>query len=125
MQISHKTFTTNLYQAIFACVAALAAIALTACDGSRETDALIDPLVAQQLVAARADPDKALADKVKKALGVEEGAAYGVEVSASDGTVVLWGKVDSTAERRRVATLAAGVVGVRGLINYLTLDPGA
>jgi osmotically-inducible protein OsmY len=81
--------------------------------------------VAQQLVAMRADPDKALADKVKKALGTDEGAAYGVEVSATDGTVILWGKVDSSAERRRMATIAAGVVGVRTLINNVTLDPGA
>jgi osmotically-inducible protein OsmY len=101
------------------------ALALAGCDASRETDAAIDPLVAQQLVAARADPDKALADKVKKALGTEEGAAYGVEVSANDGTVILWGRVDSTAERRRLATITAGVVGVRALINNIALDPGA
>ena len=114
-----------MYQARLVCAAAFVAITLAACDASQSTDAAIDPLVAQQLVAARADPDKALADKVKKALGTEEGAAYGVEVSAADGTVILWGKVDSTAERKRLATTAAGVIGVRALINNVTLDPGA
>jgi osmotically-inducible protein OsmY len=106
-------------------VLAAFALSLAACDGSQGPAAAVDPVVAQQLVATRADPDKALADKVKKALGIDEGAAYGVEVSATDGTVTLWGQVDSSAERRRVATIAAGVVGVRTLINNVTLDPGA
>ena len=106
-------------------VLAAFAFSLAACDGSQEPVAAVDPVVAQQLVAVRADPDRALADKVKKALGTDEGAAYGVEVSATDGTVILWGKVDSSAERRRMATIAAGVVGVRTLINNITLDPGA
>jgi len=107
-----------------ACGVALG-ISLAACDSPRDPESVLDPLVTQQQVAMRADPDKALADKVKKALGTYEGAAYGVEVSATDGTVILWGKVDSSAERRRMATIAAGVVGVRALINNVALDPGA
>jgi osmotically-inducible protein OsmY len=111
-------------------IAGLAAIAagpllLAACDAATSPEGLIEPTIAQQLVAERADPDKALADKVKKALGTSEGAAYGVEVSATEGTVILWGEVDSTSERKRIATTAAGVVGVHALVNNLTVDPGA
>lgn len=108
--------------------AAFAAIALTlaACDASQDTDAAIDPAVAQQLVAARVDPDKALADKVKTALGLDAAqGAYGVEVTASDGTVQLWGTVDSTAVRKRFKVTAAGVVGVRALEDHIQVDPGA
>jgi osmotically-inducible protein OsmY len=109
-------------------VAGCAAIALglAACDASQNTDAKIDPLSAQQMVAARADPDKALADKVKRALGEDVGpGAYGVEVTATDGTVQLWGRVESNAVRKRIGVTAAAVIGVRALENHLQVDPGA
>jgi osmotically-inducible protein OsmY len=104
---------------------AAAAFILTACDSTVSSDGVLDPSVAQQVVAERADPDRALAEKVKKALGTEEGVAYGVEVTATDGKVSLWGTVDSTVARKRLATTAAGVVGVRGLDNHINVDPGA
>ena len=110
---------------IRAAVLATIALTLAACDSATSSDGVLDPAVAQQVVAERADPDRALADKVKKALGAEEGAAYGVEVTAADGKVNLWGTVDSTAARKRLATTAAGVVGVRALENHVNVDPGA
>jgi osmotically-inducible protein OsmY len=107
--------------------AAFAAIALilAACDSTTSSEGVLDPSVAQQVVAERSDPDRALAEKVKKAIGTDEGVAYGVEVTAADGKVNLWGTVDSTAARKRLATTAAGVVGVRGLENHIKVDPGA
>jgi osmotically-inducible protein OsmY len=102
------------------------ALVLAACDTSRDMDAAIDPLVAQQLVAARADPDKALAEKVKTALGLDAvPGMYGLEVTASDGAVDLWGTVDNSAARKRIVTTAAGVVGVRALRDHIQVDPGA
>jgi osmotically-inducible protein OsmY len=84
------------------------------------------PEVAQERVAARADPDDALTQQVEKALGIETGSMpYGVEVTAKDGRVVLWGTVASTATRRRLELSAAGVVGVRAVENRLVVDPGA
>jgi osmotically-inducible protein OsmY len=107
-----------------ACVAF--ALSLAGCDSSHPTETMLDPMVAQQLVASRADPDKALADKVKHALAIDvEPGAYGVEVTATDGTVQLWGKVGSTAMRKRFELTAAGVVGVKALENKLVVDPGA
>jgi osmotically-inducible protein OsmY len=107
--------------------AAFAAIALTlsACDSATGPEGVLDPSVAQQIVAERANPDMALAQKVRKALGTGEGAAYGVDVTAADGTVVLWGTVESSAERKRLETTAAGVVGVRALKDNTKVDPGA
>jgi osmotically-inducible protein OsmY len=108
--------------------AACAAIALflPACDGSHYSVVTLDATAARQLVAAQVDPDRALADKVKHALAVDtEPGAYGVEVTASDGAVDLWGTVDGSAARKRLATTAAGVVGVRALRDHLRIDPGA
>lgn len=105
-------------------LASLSAVALllSGCDAQPGLDAHI----AQEVVAARADPDAALADKVEKALGLETGSMpYGVEVTAQDGRVELWGTVDSSAARRRFEVTAAGVVGVRAVENHLKVDPGA
>ena len=102
------------------------AVALTACDSPRDSESVLDPIVAQQLGASRSDPDKALAEKVKAALGVDTGQSpYGIEVTAADGMVDLWGTVDSSAARKRFATSAAGVVGVRALRDHIQVDPGA
>ena len=103
------------------------AAALAACEpshgpGSELTNA---PAVAQILAEARADPDKALADKVKQALGIDAGTpVYGVEVTAADGAVQLWGTVASSAEKSRFAVIAAGVVGVKAVENRIAVDPG-
>ncbi len=99
---------------------------LAACDSARETEGTIDPVVAQQLLAAREDPDNALAQKVERALGIETGSLpYGVEVTAEDGRVQLWGTVESNAVRKRLELSAAGVVGVKAIENRLVVDPGA
>jgi osmotically-inducible protein OsmY len=85
----------------------------------------IDPVAAQEVALARTDPDAALAEKVERALGVDSAAAYGVEVTATDGAVELWGTVDSNAVRKRLELTAAGVVGVKALTSRLKVDPGA
>jgi osmotically-inducible protein OsmY len=95
---------------------------LAACDAQPG----LDPVIAQEIAVARIDPDAALAQKVEKALGIETGALpYGVEVTAKDGKVELWGTVDSTGARKRFELTAAGVVGVKALENHLQVDPGA
>jgi len=95
---------------------------LAACDAQPG----LDPVVAQELSIARTDPDAALAEKVERALGVENGSLpYGVEVTASAGKVDLWGTVDSTAARKRFELIAAGVVGVKAIESHLRVDPGA
>jgi len=86
----------------------------------------LEPAVAQQVASAAIDPDAALARKVEKALGIETGAMpYGIDVTATDGKVELWGTVDSTAARRRFELTAAGVVGVKAIESHLKVDPGA
>ena len=95
---------------------------LAACDAQPG----LEPGVAQVVAIARIDPDAALAQKVEKALGNDTGAMpYGVEVTAADGKVELWGTVDSNAARKRFELTAAGVVGVKAIESHLQVDPGA
>jgi osmotically-inducible protein OsmY len=95
---------------------------LAACD----THTGVESIAPQEVALARVDPDAALAGKVEKALGAEGAPfAYGVEVTAQDGNVELWGTVDSTAARKRFELTAAGVVGVKSLQSHLKVDPGA
>lgn len=95
---------------------------LAACDSRSGVEGILP----QEVALAKIDPDAALAEKVEKALGAGDAPlAYGVEVTARDGKVELWGTVDSNAARKRFGVIAAGVVGVRSVENRLRVDPGA
>src|SRR6185503_2333800 len=110
-------------------IAATAAIAfsLAACNARHGSGSMFEPVAAQQLAVERIDPDNALTEKVKTALGLDagQGASYGVELPASDGAVDICGTVDGSAVRKRLEVTAAGVVGVKALRNHIQVDPGA
>src|SRR5262245_27016459 len=56
------------------------------------------------------DPNKELADRVKRALESEAKIqAAGIDVTAKDGRVTLWGTTTTTAERRRAENAAKKV----------------
>jgi osmotically-inducible protein OsmY len=61
-------------------------------------------------------PDAELGGKVKQALHTS-----GVEVSAADGVVTLYGTVDAPAEPHRLAMLAMSIEGVRSVVNNLVV----
>lgn len=107
---------------IRAAVIAALLLGVAACEVSHQ----VDPAVEAHLEAIRGNPDQALTDKVKKALGLDaQPGIYGIEVTVTKGTVQLWGTVESTAERKRVEVTTAGVVGVRAVDSRLAVDPGA
>jgi len=98
---------------------------LAACNSEQDVPLAAEQAMVEELLAP-ADPDKQLSDKVNRALGLDTGAVpYGVDVTVSDGRVILWGTVDSTAARKRFEITAAGVVGVKAIENHLQVDPGA
>jgi len=106
-------------------IAALACV-LAACDRQIDASRAVEQAVASEILAPAIDPDLVLANKVAKALGVDSVThPYGVAVTVTDGTVKLWGTVDSDTSRKRFEVLAAGVVGVRAVENRLRVDPGA
>jgi hypothetical protein len=122
--------------------AALAALALAACSEPPPPPAAKKaepaPAAAPQAKAPEApkpepkaeepkpDPNKELAQKVKRAL--EQDAkiqAAGIDVTASNGTVTLWGTAATAGERNRAATAAAKVQGVTKVENKIAVVKGS
>ena len=76
--------------------------------------------------APKPDPDKALAQRVKRALESEAKVeATGIDVTASAGAVTLWGTAATDAERRRAAQIAAKVEGVKSVDNRIAVVKGS
>jgi len=72
------------------------------------------------------DPNKELAARVKSALESEAKIqAAGIDVTAADGKVTLWGTTTTTAERRRAEAAAKKVDGVSAVDNQLKVVKGS
>ena len=72
------------------------------------------------------DPNKELAAKVKRALeGEAKIQAAGIDVTAADGKVTLWGTAASNAERNRAGNVAKKVEGVTAVDNQLKVVRGS
>lgn len=72
------------------------------------------------------DPNKELAGRVKRALESEAKIqAAGIDVTASDGKVTLWGTAATAAERRRAEATAKKVEGVSGVDNQIKVVKGS
>jgi len=82
--------------------------------------------VAKAPEAPKPDPNKELAAKVKRALeGEAKIQGAGIDVTASDGKVTLWGTAATAAERKRAATVASKVEGVTSVENKLAVVKGS
>ena len=76
--------------------------------------------------APKPDPNKELAMRVKSALDNDgKVPSQGIDVTAKDGRVVLWGTTATPAERSRAAQVAAKVDGVTGVDNQLKVVKGS
>jgi hyperosmotically inducible periplasmic protein len=76
--------------------------------------------------APKPDPNKELARRVKQALegdGKIQGA--GIDVTATDGKVTLWGTTATPGERSRAGQIAAKVDGVSAVDNQLKVVKGS
>jgi hypothetical protein len=72
------------------------------------------------------DPNKELAARVKRALESEAKIqAAGIDVTAADGKVTLWGTTTTAAERRRAEAAAKKVEGVSAVDNQLKVVKGS
>jgi len=82
--------------------------------------------VARAPEAPKPDPNKELAARVKRALeGTAKVQAAGIDVTAADGKVTLWGTTATAAERKRAQTAAAKVDGVRSVDNQIKVVKGS
>ena len=82
--------------------------------------------VAPPVEEPKPDPNKELAQKVKRAL--EQDAkiqAAAIDVTAKDGTVTLWGTAATAGERNRAAAAAAKVQGVTKVENKIAIVKGS
>ena len=67
-----------------------------------------------------------LAGRVKRALeGEAKIQAAGIDVTATDGTVTLWGTAATAAERNRAARAASKVDGVKAVENKIAVVKGS
>jgi BON domain-containing protein len=76
--------------------------------------------------APRPDPNKELAQRVKRALEGEpkiQGAA--IDVTAADGVVTLWGTQATGAARSLAVETAAKVTGVKAVNSRLVIVAGS
>ncbi len=83
------------------------------------------PAAAPQPASVQLDPNAELAASVKSALEGHKLQAAGIDVSAADGKVTLWGTVATRGERERAAKLASGVQGVKAVDNKLQIVKGS
>jgi hypothetical protein len=99
--------------------------------------AKVEPVAVAPVVAAapapapapqeeKADPNKELAKRVKRALeGESKIQAAAIDVTAADGKVTLWGTAATADERNRATRAAYRVQGVTGVENKLAVVKGS
>ena len=74
----------------------------------------------------RISANQELADRVKRALeDVAKIQAAGIDVTANDGTVTLWGTAATAAEKNRAAQAARKVEGVKAVENKIAVVKGS
>lgn len=83
-------------------------------------------LTEQATAAGRSIEDAALTAKVKAALIAEPTIkAMAIDVDSKDGVVTLFGTVDNLATRDKATQAAAGVEGVKSVLNNLKIISGS
>jgi BON domain-containing protein len=85
-----------------------------------------EPPPAPKAEEPKPDPNKELADRVKRALTDDAKIqAAGIDVTAQNGTVTLWGTAATQSERNRAGAAAAKVQGVSRVENKLAVVKGS
>lgn len=76
--------------------------------------------------APKPDPNKELAQRVKRALeGDGKVKAEQIDVTANEGRVSLWGTAPTAGERARAAQVASKVEGVASVDNQIKVVKGS
>jgi hyperosmotically inducible periplasmic protein len=115
----------------------LAAVSLAACDSAEppKPAAVTEPVkpmvqapapAPAPAAAPQLSPDEALAARVRRALADTRAVnGQGVDVTAKDGVVTLFGTVPEKQERAKVEKFVAGLDGVRSVLNKLVVVRGS
>lgn len=84
------------------------------------------PAPAPKAEEPKPDPNKELADRVKRTLQDDAKIqAGGIDVTAQNGTVTLWGTAATQSERNRAGAAAAKVQGVSSVENKIAVVKGS
>jgi hyperosmotically inducible periplasmic protein len=84
------------------------------------------PKPAPKAEEPKADPNKELAARVKRALMDDNKIqGGGIDVTANNGAVTLWGTAATQSERNRAGAAAAKVEGVQSVENKLAIVKGS
>jgi hyperosmotically inducible protein len=119
----------------------IAALALAACgDSTPPPKPVVQPVTPAPQVqapeapkapeakpeAAKPDPNKDLAQRVKQAIDSDGKVQPGsIDVTAKDGRVSLWGTAASAGERNRAGQIAAKIEGVASVDNQIKIVKGS
>ena len=109
---------------------------LAACDSTQTQKKLAGvsaglPSAAAATAAAVApapvlDPNEVLAARVRRALDAEKNLETGgIDVTAFEGAITLWGTTSTDLERRRAEAAAAKIEGVKGVDNRIAVVKGS
>jgi hypothetical protein len=96
--------------------------------GGDRTTSHVLPVVAESPAPAttKADENAALAARVVAALRRDPAVGtLGIDVVGADGAVTLFGTAPTPGDRERAARVAAGVDGVRSVMNHLVIVAGS
>jgi len=109
---------------------ALVILGLAACGDKGKLEAVADNTAPKAITTplalaepAQSDADKALSERVARA--IEAAELYGIDVEALDGVVTLFGAAISAGERERAVRIAARVEGVKSVENKLDIVTGS
>ncbi len=97
-------------------------------DQATSRSAAVLPVVAESPAPAtpKADENAALAARVVAALRRDPAVGtLGIDVVGADGAVTLFGTAPTPGDRERAARVAAGVDGVRSVMNHLVIVAGS
>jgi hyperosmotically inducible protein len=84
------------------------------------------PEAAKAPEAPKPDPNKELAQRVKRALEGESKVQGGaIDVTAKEGRVTLWGTAASAGERNLAGQIASKVEGVASVDNQIKIVKGS
>ena len=84
------------------------------------------PAVLQAKPQPPADENRALAERVRRALEEESRIhAAAIDVTAAGGTVTLWGTATSNDERIRATRVASRIAGVKWVDNRIVIGPSS
>ena len=116
---------------------ALMALCVAACDSTQTQKKLASVSgglpsanastpVAAVAAAPALDPNEVLAARVRQALDTQKNLETGgIDVTAFEGAITLWGTISTDSQRKRAEAAAAKIEGVKSVDNRIAVVKGS